>query len=52
MASQIQFEATMSPETNGRTRSRSLLIAVATDIHFWIPLSVLFAGLFLLDKLR
>jgi hypothetical protein len=31
---------------------RSLLRTVATDIHFWIPLVVLFAGLALLDKLR
>jgi hypothetical protein len=26
--------------------------AITTDVHFWIPLSVLFGGLFLLDKLR
>jgi len=26
--------------------------AIATDIHFWIPLIVLVGGLFLLDKLR
>ena len=26
--------------------------AVATDLHFWIPLSVLMGGLLLLDKLR
>jgi hypothetical protein len=31
---------------------RSLFRAVATDIHFWIPLIVLVAGLVLLDKLR
>jgi len=31
---------------------RSLLRTVATDIHFWIPLFVLVAGLALLDKLR
>lgn len=32
--------------------SRNLFRAVATDLHFWIPLSVLLGGLFLLDKLR
>ncbi len=31
---------------------RNLFRAIATDIHFWIPLSVLLAGVFLLDKLR
>jgi len=29
-----------------------MLRAIATDIHFWIPLGVLAGGLFLLDKLR
>jgi hypothetical protein len=52
MASQIQLEATMSFGTNGRTGSRSMFGAIVTDIHFWIPLSVLFGGLLLLDKLR
>ena len=42
----------MSSETNDRTGSRSMFRVIATDIHFWIPLSVLFGGLFLLDKLR
>ena len=31
---------------------RNLVRAIATDLHFWIPLSVLIGGLFLLDKLR
>jgi hypothetical protein len=31
---------------------RNLFRAIATDIHFWIPFSVLLAGVFLLDKLR
>jgi hypothetical protein len=35
-----------------RGNSRNLLRAVASDIHFWIPLIVLAAGLLLLDKLR
>jgi hypothetical protein len=35
-----------------RSTSRSLFSAVAGDVHFWIPLSVLLGGLFLLDKLR
>jgi hypothetical protein len=30
----------------------SLFRAIATDIHFWIPFTVLVGGLFLLDKLR
>jgi hypothetical protein len=29
----------------------SLFRAIATDIHFWIPFTVLVGGLFLLDKL-
>ena len=32
--------------------SRRLLPAIATDIHFWIPFTVLLGGLALLDKLR
>ncbi len=40
----------MSPsKTSG---SRNLFRVVVTDIHFWIPLSVLLGGLVLLDKLR
>lgn len=31
---------------------RNLFRAIATDLHFWIPLIVLIGGLFLLDKLR
>jgi len=30
----------------------SLFRAIVTDIHFWIPVVVLVAGLALLDKLR
>jgi hypothetical protein len=52
MTSQIELEATMSPATNDRTGSRSMLSAIVTDVHFWIPLSVLFGGLVLLDRLR
>jgi hypothetical protein len=39
----------MPPDDSTR---RNLFRAVATDLHFWIPLSVLVGGLFLLDKLR
>jgi hypothetical protein len=31
--------------------SRTLFRAIATDLHFWIPLTVLLGGLILLDKL-
>jgi hypothetical protein len=31
---------------------RNLFRAIATDIHFWIPLVVLVGGVLLLDKLR
>ena len=30
----------------------NLFRAIATDLHFWIPLCVLAGGLLLLDKLR
>lgn len=33
-------------------RSNRRLRAIATDVHFWIPLCVLLGGLVLLDKLR
>jgi hypothetical protein len=33
-------------------RPRKLILAIATDVHFWIPLTVLLGGFFLLDKLR
>lgn len=42
----------MSSETQDRAGSRNLFSAIVTDVHFWIPLSVLLGGLFLLDKLR
>jgi hypothetical protein len=32
--------------------TRYLLRAIVTDVHFWIPLSVLLGGLVLLDRLR
>ena len=32
--------------------SRNLYRAIVTDIHFWIPFTVLLGGVFLLDKLR
>lgn len=32
--------------------SRHLFRAIVTDLHFWIPFTVLLGGLFLLDKLR
>lgn len=36
-------------KTNG---SRKLFRMITTDVHFWIPLLVLAAGLLLLDRLR
>jgi hypothetical protein len=44
---EFHFEAAMPPD-----RSSNLIRAIATDVHFWIPLSVLLGGLLLLDKLR
>lgn len=41
----------MSPPSEPAT-PLNLFRAIATDIHFWIPLSVLAGGLWLLDKLR
>jgi hypothetical protein len=32
-------------------RLQSLLRAIVTDVHFWIPLVVLAGGFLLLDKL-
>jgi len=37
--------------TPKQNESRLLFRAIATDIHFWIPLCVLVAGLVLLGKL-
>jgi hypothetical protein len=42
---------TTSPPTEP-TSFPNLFRAIATDLHFWIPLIVLIGGLFLLDKLR
>jgi hypothetical protein len=33
------------------SRSRGMFRAIATDVHFWIPLVVLVGGFLLLDKL-
>jgi hypothetical protein len=38
--------------TKDADHSHNVLYAIATDLHFWIPLTVLLGGLFLLDKLR
>jgi len=37
--------------TSNQNQSLNLFRAIATDVHFWIPLTVLVAGLVLLDKL-
>ena len=42
----------MPPQSSPNQAAPNLLRAIVTDIHFWIPLAVLVAGLFLLDKLR
>ena len=42
----------MSDGVTGSVNPRSRFVAIATDLHFWIPLSVLMGGLLLLDKLR
>jgi hypothetical protein len=34
------------------TTPQNLFRAIATDIHFWIPLIVLVGGFLLLDRLR
>jgi len=45
---EAQSEAFMSK----RSSPGDLFRAIATDVHFWIPLCVLAGGLLLLDKLR
>jgi len=42
----------MSDGVTGPASPRRRFVAIATDLHFWIPLSVLMGGLLLLDKLR
>jgi len=49
--SELHIEAAILANPTDRT-PRNLYRAIATDIHFWIPLSVLLGGVFLLDKLR
>jgi len=39
-------------DKNLRTRPDTLLRTIVGDIHFWIPLVVLLAGLLLLRELR
>lgn len=46
-----KFEAAILANPTEKT-PRNLYRAIATDIHFWIPFSVLLGGVFLLDKLR
>jgi hypothetical protein len=45
------FEGEM-PHRTTEPGPRSLFRAIATDVHFWIPLIVLAGGFLLLDKLR
>ena len=49
--SELNPEAAILANRTDQT-PRNLYRAIATDIHFWIPLSVLLGGVFLLDKLR
>jgi hypothetical protein len=42
----------MAKDETGSVESASLFRIIATDIHFWIPLLVLVAGLVLLHELR
>lgn len=42
----------MAKGQNGRLGPNMLLRVIASDIHFWIPLLVLLAGLVLLHELR
>ena len=44
--------AAMAKDETGSVESASLIRIIATDIHFWIPLLVLVAGLVLLHELR
>lgn len=46
----LRFEVAMSPNPTD-SAPRNLFRVIATDIHFWIPVVVLVAGLLLLDKL-
>jgi len=39
-------------EENQRTRPDSLFSTIMRDLHFWIPLTVLIAGLLLLRQLH
>jgi hypothetical protein len=39
-------------DDNPSTRRDTLFITIMTDIHFWIPLIVLLAGLLLLRELH
>jgi hypothetical protein len=42
----------MPKNQTGRAARSSLFRTIATDVHFWIPLLVLLAGLVLLHELR
>ena len=48
----IQEESQLKMAMEDTRSSRKLFRAIATDLHFWIPLSVLLGGFVLLDKLR
>jgi hypothetical protein len=49
--SELQAEAAILANPTDAA-PRNLFRAIATDIHFWIPFSVLLGGVFLLDRLR
>jgi hypothetical protein len=55
VGTEVQVSSTpdkaMAPP-NERTASGRLFRAIATDLHFWIPLIVLVGGFLLLDRLR
>jgi len=38
--------------SDSQPTKHNVFFAIATDLHFWIPLAVLLGGLVLLDRLR
>jgi hypothetical protein len=48
----LNFPAVNRTHEKSNPQRRSLLSAIVSDVHFWIPLGVLMAGLLLLHELR
>jgi hypothetical protein len=48
----MDFKETAVQQTDNRDQPRNLFTRVITDVHFWVPVTVLIGGLLLLQAIH